>query len=79
MRRALQGCVFSCGRPTALPLDATPPGSYRQRGASSLQRFFRAYFPQLAARYEAEFSNRLGKFRLERITNAVDRFSMLKP
>ena len=58
----------------ALPLDATPPSSYRQRGASSLQRLFRAHFPQLVARYEAEFSKRLGKFRLERITNTEDRF-----
>jgi len=40
----------------------------------SLQRLFRAHFPQLVARYEAEFARRLGKFRLERITKAVERF-----
>ena len=58
----------------ALSLDATPPGIYHQRGVSSLQRLFRAHFPQLVARYEAEFAKRLGKFRLERITKAVERF-----
>ncbi|MGA2615417.1 MAG: transposase [Spirochaetia bacterium] len=39
-----------------------------------MQRLFRAHFPQLVARYEAEFARRLGKFRLERITKAVERF-----
>jgi hypothetical protein len=58
----------------ALPLDAAPPDTYRQRGTSSLQRLFRTHFPELLARYEAEFAKRLGKFRLERITKAVERF-----
>jgi hypothetical protein len=58
----------------ALPLDATPPGTYRQRGTSSLQRLFRAHFPELVARYDAEFATQLGKFRLERISKAVQRF-----
>jgi hypothetical protein len=58
----------------ALSLDATPPGTYRQRGVSSLQRLFGAHFAELVARYEAEFAKRLGKFRLERITKAVERF-----
>jgi hypothetical protein len=55
-------------------MDATPPGTYRQRGISSLQRLFRAHFPELVARHEAEFAQRLGRFRLERITKAVERF-----
>ena len=50
----------------ALSLDATPPGTHRQRGVNSLQRLFRGHF--------AEFVKRLGKFRLERITKAVERF-----
>ena len=58
----------------ALFPDATPPGIYRPRGTSSLQQLFRAHFPQIRARYEAEFARRLGKFRLERITRAVERF-----
>jgi len=57
----------------AFPLDATPPGTYRQRGTSSLQRLFRAHFPELAARFE-EFAKRLGRFRLERIRKAVEAF-----
>jgi hypothetical protein len=58
----------------ALSLDATPPGTYRQRGVSSLQRLFRAHFLELSARYEAEYAARLGKFPLPRITKAVARF-----
>ncbi len=58
----------------ALPLDATPPGTYRQRGTSSLQQLFRAHFPEPLARYESEFAKQLGKFRLERICKAVERF-----
>jgi hypothetical protein len=58
----------------ALPLDTTPPGAYRQRGTSSLQRLFRSHFPELLARYEAEFAKRLGQFRLERLAKAVERF-----
>jgi hypothetical protein len=58
----------------ALSLDATPPGTYRQRGTSSLQRLFRAHFPELVARYESEFAKQLGMFRLERISKAVERF-----
>jgi len=56
------------------PADAALPGTYRQRRVSSLQRLFRAHFPQFVARYEDEFAKRLGKFRLERITKEVERF-----
>jgi hypothetical protein len=58
----------------ALSLDATPPGTYRQRGTSSLQRLFRAHFPELVVRYDSDFARQLGKFRLERVSNAVERF-----
>jgi hypothetical protein len=72
---AILGAVFlSVAVQLALSLDATPPGTYRQRGTSSLQRLFRAHFPELVARYESEFATQLGKFRLERITKAVQRF-----
>ena len=57
----------------ALSLDAAPPGTYRQRGTSSLQRLFRTYFPELTARFE-EFPKRLGRLRLERIRKAVEAF-----
>jgi len=71
MRAACWGRFSPCSRSTGAD---TPPGVYRQRGVSSLQRLFRALFAQLTARYEAKFAKRLGKFRLERITNAVERF-----
>ena len=59
--RALWGSVFLfVADQMALSLDATP-GTYRQRGTSSLQRLFRAHFPELVARYEAEFAKRLGR------------------
>ena len=58
----------------ALPLDSSPPGAYRQRVTNSLQRLFRAHFPDLNARYEADFAKRLGRFRLEHISSAVEQF-----
>ena len=66
--------MFFVADQLAFPLDATPPGVYRQRGTSSLQRLFKTHFPQLVARYEAEFAERLGKFRLQRISKAVEAF-----
>jgi hypothetical protein len=74
MQRAL--ClVFSFMADQLVPsLDATSPGTYRQQGVSSLQSLFRPHFPELCARYEADFAKRLGKFRLERISKAVGRF-----
>ena len=51
-----------------------PPAATASVGASSLQRLFRAHFTELVTRYEDEFAKRLGKFRLERITKAVERF-----
>ena len=57
-----------------LSLDATPPGTYRQRGTSSLQRLFRTHFPELCARYESTYASRLGRLRLQRISSAVERF-----
>ena len=68
------GAVYShVADQLALSLEATPPGTYHQRGVNSLQRLFREHFPELLARFE-EFAQRLGKFRLERITKAVERF-----
>lgn len=58
----------------ALSLDATPPGTYRQRGTSTLQGRFPTHFPELCARYEADFAKRLGRCRLQRISSAVERF-----
>jgi len=51
----------------ALTLNATAPGTYRQRGTSPLQRLFRAHLPNLLGGYDVEFAARLGKYRLERI------------
>ena len=58
----------------ALSLDATPPGTYRQRGTSSLQRRFRTHFQDFCARYENMYAARLGPFRLPRISSAIERF-----
>jgi len=59
---------------SALELQAAAPGTYRQRGASSLQRLFRSHFPEFAARYDVDYARRLGRSRLQRITRAVERF-----
>lgn len=57
-----------------LSLAATPSGIYRQRGVGSLQGLFRAHYPDLLSRYDAEFATLLGKFRLPRVSSAVQRF-----
>ena len=78
LRRSLSDatlrCVYVLGADQPLLAHATPPCTYRQRGTSSLQRLFRTQFPELVARCEAEFVKQLGKFRLERITKAMERF-----
>ena len=58
----------------ALTLEATPPGTYRPQGTSSLQGLFRSHFEDISARYETDYARRLGRFRLERISTAVERF-----
>jgi hypothetical protein len=58
----------------ALELQAVPSGTYRQRGASSLQRLFRIHFPEFATLYQAHYARRLGRSRLQRITQAVQHF-----
>jgi hypothetical protein len=59
---------------SALELETAAPGTYRQRGASSLQRLFRSHFPEFAALYHTQYARRLGHSRLQRITQAVERF-----
>ncbi len=66
--------MYSVADALALELQAAPPGTYRQRGASSLQRLFRSYFPKFAALYPTHYARRLGRSRLQRITKAVERF-----
>ena len=58
----------------ALVLDTMPTGTYRQWGTNSLRRLFRTHFPELCARYESTYAALLGRFRLERISLAVERF-----
>jgi hypothetical protein len=36
----------------------------------------RTHFPELVGRYEAELAKRLGTFRLDRVTKAVERSSL---
>jgi len=62
MQSALGSAFLYVAKHLALSLDATP-GTYRQRGTSSPQRLFRAHFPELVARYDAQSAKRLGKFR----------------
>jgi len=52
-------------------------GTYRQRGTSSLQKLFRAHFPDLHARYEAEFAKRLGRIQCSNPECRADYFRPL--
>jgi hypothetical protein len=51
----------------ALEPQAAAPGTYRQRGANSLQRLFRTHFPEFTARYEVDYARRLGRSRLQQL------------
>ncbi len=73
-RHALEAIYSLVAEQLALSLDATPPGTYRQRGTSSLQSLFRTHFGGFSARYEAHYARRVGRFRLDRLTKAVERF-----
>jgi hypothetical protein len=65
--------VLLADQPALLP-HTTPPGTYRPRGTSSLQRLSRLFFPQITTRYETDFAKHLGPFRLKRLISAVERF-----
>jgi hypothetical protein len=49
------------------------PSATRSQLSKLPWQLIRAHVPRLVARYEDEFAKRLGKFRLERITKAVER------
>ena len=55
------GRLAGCGRPSGARSRCDSPRHLRQRGTSSLQRLFRAHFPELVARHGAEFAKRLGR------------------
>jgi hypothetical protein len=70
---ALMHCAVSlgCSRRASPRASGRTPGTYRQGGASSLQRLFRTHFPEFAAVYHTRYARRLGHSRLQRITKAV--------
>ena len=47
---------------------------YRPRGINVLQRLFKEHFRKLADQYEAKHAIIYGRFRIERITEVVEKF-----
>ena len=61
---------------TQLSLQLTPvtKGVYHPRGINALQLLFKKHFQSLADQYEDKHANIYGRFRIERITEVVEKF-----
>ena len=59
-------------------MDLSPnraqPNTYTQRGTNVLQIIFKEHFQEFADSYEQNYASTYGRFRLERITEVVERF-----
>ena len=47
---------------------------YRPRGINALQILFQKHFQRIAEQYESKFAVIYGRFRIERITEVVEKF-----
>jgi hypothetical protein len=61
---------------TQLSIQLIPvtKGVYHPRGINALQLLFKKHFQSLADQYEDKHANIYGRFRIERITEVVEKF-----
>ncbi|HUU30397.1 MAG TPA: hypothetical protein VM123_21550 [archaeon] len=61
---------------TQLSLQLTPvtKGVYQPRGINALQLLFKKHFQSIAEQYESKYAVIYGRFRIERITEVVEKF-----
>jgi len=59
-----------------LPLPIAPVAKrvYRPRSINELQILFKKYFQSIAEQYESKYAVIYGRFRIERITEVVEKF-----
>jgi hypothetical protein len=58
----------------SLPIAAVAKRVYRPRGINDLQMLFQKHFQSIAEQYESKYAVIYGRFRIERITEAVEKF-----
>jgi hypothetical protein len=58
----------------SLPIAPVTKRVYRPRGINALQILFQKHFQRIAEQYESKFAVIYGRFRIERITEVVEKF-----
>jgi hypothetical protein len=58
----------------SLPIAPVAKRVYRPRGINDLQILFKKHFQRIVEQYESKFAVIYGRFRIERITEAVEKF-----
>jgi hypothetical protein len=58
----------------SLPIAPIAKRVYRPRGINDLQILFKKYFQSIAEHYESKYAVIYGRFRIERITEVVEKF-----
>jgi hypothetical protein len=69
-------CLFhiNVGGQLSLQLAPVTPRVYQSRGINALQLLFKKYFQSFADQYGAKHAIIYGRFRIERITEVVEKF-----
>ena len=62
------------GDQLSLQLAPVAKRGYRPRGINDLQILFKKYFHSIAEQYESKYAVIYGRFRIERITEVVEKF-----
>ena len=62
------------GEQLSLQLAAVKKSVYQQRGINAVQLLFKKHFQSLADQYEYKYAIIYGRFRIERITEVVEKF-----
>jgi hypothetical protein len=62
------------GDQLTLQLSPAKKAAYRQRGISAVQLLFKKHFQSFAEQYEEKYAMVYGHFRIERITEVVEKF-----
>jgi hypothetical protein len=58
----------------SLPIAPVTKRVYRPRGINALQILFQKHFQRIAEQYESKFAIIYGRFRIERISEVVEKF-----
>jgi hypothetical protein len=65
---------FNVHAQASLPFAHLTESVYRPRGINALQLLFKRHFQSIAEQYESKYALVYGRFRIERITEVVEKF-----